>query len=88
MAFGRYEDQLQRLVARTRTLAQTTMKTLIPRTRRQVWATTQIMQVLPRLPATIQRGLSSFVRAPARALESVDLNRYQPGPTAKWPAAR
>ena len=71
---------MQRLVARTRTLAQTTMKTLIPRTQRQAWATTQLMRVLPRLPAPIQRGLSSFVRTPARALNSVDLNRYKSGP--------
>jgi 2-polyprenyl-6-methoxyphenol hydroxylase-like FAD-dependent oxidoreductase len=82
IAFGMYEHQLQRLVTRTRSLAQTTMKTLIPRTQRQVWATTQMMRVLPRLPATMQRGLSSFVRAPARALESVDLTRYQSGPAA------
>jgi hypothetical protein len=54
------------------------MKTLVPRSRRQVWATTQIMRVLPRLPVTVQRGLSSFVRAPARALDSVDLGRYRP----------
>ena len=53
-----------------------------PRNQRQVWATTQMMRVLPRLPATIQRGLSSFVRAPARALESVDLTRYEPMPAA------
>ena len=76
-AFHMYEQQLRQLVSRTRTLAPTMMKALIPRTQRQVWATTQIMRVLPRLPATIQRGLSSFVRAPARALESVDLSRYE-----------
>jgi len=81
-AFRMYEQQLRRLVARTRALAPTMMKVLIPRNRRQVWATTQIMRVLPRLPATIQRGLSSFVRAPARALESVDLNRYEPAVAA------
>jgi 2-polyprenyl-6-methoxyphenol hydroxylase-like FAD-dependent oxidoreductase len=75
-AFPIYEQQLRRLVARTRALAPTMMKTLIPRSRRQVWATTQAMRVLPHLPATVQRGLSSFVRAPARALASVDMNRY------------
>ena len=36
-----------------------------------------MMRVLPRLPVAIQHGLSSFVRAPARALKSVDLNRYE-----------
>jgi 2-polyprenyl-6-methoxyphenol hydroxylase-like FAD-dependent oxidoreductase len=88
-AFPIYEQQLRRLVARTRALAPTMMKTLIPRSRRQVWATTQAMRVLPHLPATVQRGLSSFVRAPARALASVDMNRYGPakaaseGPTAQ-----
>jgi 2-polyprenyl-6-methoxyphenol hydroxylase-like FAD-dependent oxidoreductase len=77
-AFGMYEQQMRPLVARTRALAPTMMKTLVPRRRRQVWATTQIMRVLPRLPVTVQRGLSSFVRAPARALDSVDLGRYRP----------
>lgn len=82
-AFRMYEHQLRRLVARTRALAPTMMKALIPRTQRQVWATTHLMRVLPRLPATIQRGLSSFVRAPARALESVDLKRYEPAATGR-----
>jgi 2-polyprenyl-6-methoxyphenol hydroxylase-like FAD-dependent oxidoreductase len=81
-AFARYEQQVERLVAGTRALAPTMMKTLIPRTRRQVWVTTQLMRVLPRRPAPVQRGLSSFVRAPARALRSVDLSRYEPAAAA------
>jgi 2-polyprenyl-6-methoxyphenol hydroxylase-like FAD-dependent oxidoreductase len=50
VAFPAYEQQLQQLVTRTRTLGPTVLKTLIPRTRQQVWATTQIVRVLPRLP--------------------------------------
>lgn len=79
-AFPAYEQQMQPLVARTRTLGPTVMKTLIPRTRRQVWATTQLVRVLPRLPGTLQRMLSAFARAPTRALGAATLKDYQSVP--------
>ena len=79
-AFSAYEQQIQQLVARTRTLGPTVMKTLIPRTRRQVWATTQMLRVLPRLPGTVQRVLSSFARAPVRALGAIALKDYESAP--------
>jgi 2-polyprenyl-6-methoxyphenol hydroxylase-like FAD-dependent oxidoreductase len=80
VAFRAYEEQLQQLVARTRTLGPTMMKALIPRTQRQVWATTQVMRVLPRLPGPLQRVLSSFARAPARALGAIALKDYESAP--------
>jgi 2-polyprenyl-6-methoxyphenol hydroxylase-like FAD-dependent oxidoreductase len=80
VAFPAYEQHLQQLVARTRALGPTVMKTLIPRSRRQVWATTQMLRVLPRLPGTVQRVLSSFARAPARALGAIALKDYESTP--------
>jgi hypothetical protein len=56
------------------------MKVLIPRTPRQVWLTTQLMRLLPRLPATLQRRLNSLQGGPARALEAVTLKNYEPTP--------
>jgi 2-polyprenyl-6-methoxyphenol hydroxylase-like FAD-dependent oxidoreductase len=79
-AFRAYEEQLQQLVARTRTLGPTMMKALIPRTQRQVWAIRQMMRVLPRLPGTFQRVLSTFARVPARALGAIALKDYEWAP--------
>ncbi len=76
-AFGTYQSALAELVRRSRMIGPTMMRTLIPRTPLQVWLTTQLIRVLPRLPATIQRGLSSFERRPARALEAVALDKYE-----------
>ncbi|SRR6266571_7719822 len=72
-AFPSYERELGELVRRSRTIGPTVMKTLIPRTPLQVWLTTQVLRLVPRLPATLQRRLSSFQGRPARALEAVAL---------------
>jgi 2-polyprenyl-6-methoxyphenol hydroxylase-like FAD-dependent oxidoreductase len=77
-AFPNYERELGVLVRRSRTIGPTVMKTLIPRTRLQVWATTQALQVLPRLPASLQRRIFSFQARPARALEALTLKDYEP----------
>jgi 2-polyprenyl-6-methoxyphenol hydroxylase-like FAD-dependent oxidoreductase len=77
-AFPSYKGELGALVRRSRTIGPTVMKTLIPRTRLQVWLTTQAIRLVPRLPATLQRRLSSFQGRPARALEAVTLKNYQP----------
>jgi hypothetical protein len=54
------------------------MKSLIPRSRLQVLLTTQALRLVPRLPVTLQRRLSAFQRRPARALEAVTLEKYEP----------
>ena len=77
-AFPSYETELREVVRRFRTIGPTTMKTLIPRTPLQVWLTTQVLRLVPHLPATLQRGLSSFQGRPARALEAVTLRDYEP----------
>jgi 2-polyprenyl-6-methoxyphenol hydroxylase-like FAD-dependent oxidoreductase len=77
-AFRRYETELGEVVRRFRTIGPTVMKTLIPRTPLQVWLTTQVLRLVPRLPATLQRRLSSFQGRPARALQAITLKDYQP----------
>ena len=78
VAFPGYERALGELVRRSRGIGPTVMKTLIPRTQRQVWLTTQVLRLVPRLPATLQRRLSAFQGRPARALAAVTLRRYGP----------
>jgi len=71
-----YEDRMRELVRRSRSIGPGSMKTLIPRTPRQVALTSQLMRLVPRLPAPVQRRLFSLQGGPARALESVPLQRY------------
>jgi 2-polyprenyl-6-methoxyphenol hydroxylase-like FAD-dependent oxidoreductase len=75
-AFAGYERAMGELVRRSRSIGPTVMKTLIPATPRQVWMTTQALRLLPRLPGVLQRRLWAFQARPARALEAVDLRRY------------
>lgn len=77
-AFPRYETELREVVRRFRTIGPTVMKTLIPATPLQVWLTTQVLRLVPRLPATLQRRLSSFQGRPARALQAITLRDYRP----------
>jgi 2-polyprenyl-6-methoxyphenol hydroxylase-like FAD-dependent oxidoreductase len=76
-AFGNYESQMREFVRRSRSIGPSSMKTLIPRTSRQVWLATQVMRLVPRLPARLQRRLAGSLQAgPARALESINLKHY------------
>jgi 2-polyprenyl-6-methoxyphenol hydroxylase-like FAD-dependent oxidoreductase len=77
-AFPAYEANMREVVARFRTIGPTVMKTLIPRSRLQVLLTTQALRLVPRLPVTLQRRLSAFQGRPARALEAVTLEEYEP----------
>jgi 2-polyprenyl-6-methoxyphenol hydroxylase-like FAD-dependent oxidoreductase len=77
-AFRRYETELREVVGRFRTIGPTVMRTLIPATPLQVWLTTQALRLVPRLPATLQRRLSSFQGRPARALQAITLRDYRP----------
>ena len=49
------------------------LKTLIPRSHPQVWATAQAIRMLPQLPATARRRLSSFGGGPTAMLNVVKL---------------
>jgi 2-polyprenyl-6-methoxyphenol hydroxylase-like FAD-dependent oxidoreductase len=77
-AFRSYQTRMREVVARFRTIGPTVMKTLIPRSRLQVLLTTQALRLVPRLPVTMQRRLSAFQGRPARALEAVTLEKYEP----------
>jgi hypothetical protein len=69
---------MREFVRRSRSIGPTSMKSIIPRTSTQVWLTTQLMQLVPRLPATLQRTLSSVQFRPARrALEAITLKDYE-----------
>jgi 2-polyprenyl-6-methoxyphenol hydroxylase-like FAD-dependent oxidoreductase len=72
-AFRSYERELRELVRLSHTIGPRVMKTLIPKTPRQVWLTTQAMRLLPRLPATLRGRLLSLQRGPARALAAITL---------------
>jgi 2-polyprenyl-6-methoxyphenol hydroxylase-like FAD-dependent oxidoreductase len=71
-----YEDRMRELVRRSRDIGPSSMKTLIPQTPRQVALTTQLIRLMPRLPAAVQRRLFSLQGGPAKALESITLQRY------------
>ena len=75
-ALPAYEREMQETVRRSRTIGPATMKTLIPRTSRDVWITMQLMRLVPRLPAGAQRQLFSLQGGPARAFESITLRPY------------
>jgi 2-polyprenyl-6-methoxyphenol hydroxylase-like FAD-dependent oxidoreductase len=77
-AFPSYETRMREAVQRFRTIGPTVMKTLIPATPFQVWLTTQALRLVPRLPVTLQRRLSTFQGRPARALNAVTLQKYEP----------
>lgn len=79
-AFANYENQMREFVRQSRTIGPSTMTTLIPATSRQVWLATQLMRVLPRLPAALQRKLGSLQGGPARALRSITLKNYHSVP--------
>jgi 2-polyprenyl-6-methoxyphenol hydroxylase-like FAD-dependent oxidoreductase len=77
--FRNYEREMLEFVRRSRSIGPASMKSIIPRTSTQVWLTTQLMQLVPRLPATLQRTLSSVQFRPARrALEAITLKDYEP----------
>jgi 2-polyprenyl-6-methoxyphenol hydroxylase-like FAD-dependent oxidoreductase len=79
-AFPGYERELAELVRRSRSIGPTVMKTLIPRRPLEVWLTTQVLRLVPRLPAALQRRLSAFQGRPARALSAATLKQYEPPP--------
>jgi 2-polyprenyl-6-methoxyphenol hydroxylase-like FAD-dependent oxidoreductase len=78
LALRNYENEMREFVRHSRTIGPTSMKTLIPRTRRQVWLSAEVLRLVPRLPVRLQRRLSSLQGGPARALESITLKQYEP----------
>lgn len=68
-----YEQALRPAVRHSQTIGPAVLKTLIPRSRLQVWATAQAIRLLPRLPAPARRRLTSFGGGPAAMLNVVKL---------------
>ncbi|HET9649917.1 MAG TPA: FAD-dependent monooxygenase [Microlunatus sp.] len=71
--FAAYERALAPAVLHSRRIGPTVLKTIVPRSRVQVWAMAQVMWLLPRLPAPARRRLTAFGDAPAAMLEAVKL---------------
>jgi 2-polyprenyl-6-methoxyphenol hydroxylase-like FAD-dependent oxidoreductase len=68
-----YERSLRPAVRHSLTIGPSVLKTLIPRSRLQVWATGQAIHLLPRLPGPARRLLTSFGGGPAAMLNVVKL---------------
>jgi len=68
-----YEQALRPAVEHSLTIGPAALKTLIPRSHLQVWATAQAIRLLPRLPAPARRRLTSFGGGPAAMLNVVSL---------------
>ena len=75
-----YQAELADVVRRSRSIGPASMRTLIPRTERQVWITAQFMWLAPRLPPKVQRTLLTLQGGPGRALGAVHLKNYAPDP--------
>ena len=68
-----YERALRPAVRHSQTIGPTVLRTLIPSSRLQVWATAQAVKALPRLPGPARRLLTSFGGGPAAMLNVVNL---------------
>ena len=68
-----YERALRPAVRHSQTIGPTVLRTLIPSSRLQVWATAQAVKALPRLPGPARRLLTSFGGGPAAMLNVVSL---------------
>jgi 2-polyprenyl-6-methoxyphenol hydroxylase-like FAD-dependent oxidoreductase len=69
----RYEAALRDVVRHSQTIGPSTMAVLIPHSRAQIWALVQGMRLLPRLPVSVRRKLTSWGGGPAAMLNSVVL---------------
>ncbi|GAA5162125.1 FAD-dependent monooxygenase [Pseudonocardia eucalypti] len=74
--YAGYQREMNEFIRHSRAIGPASMRTLIPNTARQVWLAANMMRVLPRLPAAVQRRLGELQGGPARALNSITLKRY------------
>lgn len=70
-----YQDRLRDVVEKARRIGPSTMSTLIPRTGLQVRLLPELLRVISRMPAPLQQRLFQLQDTPARALETIRLNR-------------
>ena len=69
VAFAAYERSLHDAVRASRDIGPAVIRTLIPRSRAQVAATTHVLRLLARLPTAFQRRLTSYGGGPAAMLD-------------------
>ncbi|WP_203903849.1 FAD-dependent monooxygenase [Virgisporangium aliadipatigenens] len=72
-ALSRYEDALREPVRHAQRIGPAVLNTIVPRNGAQVWASAQVMRVLPRLPGPVRRRLTSFGGGPAAMLDGLAL---------------
>jgi 2-polyprenyl-6-methoxyphenol hydroxylase-like FAD-dependent oxidoreductase len=72
-ALAAYEAVLRPAVRESQRIGPAVLKTLIPGSRAQLWAMEQAIRVLPRLPGSARRRLTSFGGGPAAMLGAVRL---------------
>jgi hypothetical protein len=68
-----YGQSLRPAVQHSHTVRPAVLKTLIPRSHLQVWATAQAIRLLPQLPAPARRRLTCFGGDPTAMLNLVKL---------------
>lgn len=73
-ALRRYEAALAEPVRNSRRIGPAVLGSLVPRSRAQVWASAQIMRLLPRLPHPVRSRLTSFGGGPAAMLDGLVLS--------------
>ena len=73
VAYAGYERALHDAVRASRDIGPAVIRTLIPRSRAQVAATTHVLRLLARLPTAFQRRLTSYGGGPAAMLDGVPL---------------
>jgi 2-polyprenyl-6-methoxyphenol hydroxylase-like FAD-dependent oxidoreductase len=76
--FRGYEAAIRDVVRHSQTIGPSTMAVMIPRSRAQIWAMAQGMRLLPRLPVSVRRKLTSWGGGPAAMLNSVVLRDPPP----------
>jgi 2-polyprenyl-6-methoxyphenol hydroxylase-like FAD-dependent oxidoreductase len=81
--FAGYQRAMAETVRQSRTIGPAVLRTLVPRSRTQVWAMPRLLQLLERLPGPVQRRLTSYGGGPAKMLDSVVLPDMGPTSTAR-----
>ena len=72
VAFARYEDEMRNFVTRCQSFAQGAPRSMLPRSRSEIWIRNQIIKLLPHLPGKDILGLQKTANA-------VTLKDYQQG---------
>lgn len=71
-AFGRYEDEMRQFVTRCQRFARGAPRSMLPKSRSEIWVRNQIIKLLPHLPGKDIMGLQKTANA-------VPLKDYQGG---------